>query len=417
MTEQVPVTAQAELQNQPLAPHPREFGANDVVNVQSYLQELHDTSVAEGSDYVPGATGMYNKLTEVPHSPEAEPSASEDSFDKSVSSLLSAWGERNGLPAGSPETLAETREMFSVNPKLNNESPIHFQGGAEYASGRFVHVATGRAMGKHRESSARRYYLNPSADKMGHIVEQLTGAALEAEVPLYFKFVDVATGKPDQRTLNRTDRVVIYASEAQTGFVEDLLGHVSAENPEAFAGRKVAGFGESLADGITRADDVTKEQNDRFKGQTEGTSFNDLRSKLIYEATLDVTKDLLGFPDYAASIGAVAANGETIRSTFASELSKAISQRQAGTVVKEDDPLLVEAFELGLSEEKLLQSGKFGEAVLRDIKNCVGKTARDIVPRIKPEDLLPGYKNQIHALAPKYGIDPDNLAKNIPIAA
>lgn len=417
MTELAPVTAQAELHKTPLAPQPREFGASDVVSVQAYLQELHDSSVTEGSDYVPGATSMYNKLTEVEASFGVEPQANEDSFDKSVSSLLSAWGERVGLPGGAPKTLTEAKEIFSANPKLNDESPIHFQGGAEYASGRFVHVATGRAMGKHRETPTHRYYLNPTTDKMGHVVEQLTGAALESGVPLYFKFVNVATGKPDQRTLARTDRVVIYASEAQTGFVEDLLGQVSAENPEAFAGRTVAGFGESIADGITRADDVTKEQNNRFKGQTDSTSFNDLRSKLIYEATIDVTKDLLAFPDYATSIGAVTEDGESIRSKFASELSKAISERQAGTVINENDPLVVEAFKLGLSSEKLEESGKFGEAVIRDIKNCIGKTARDVLPRVKPDDLLPGYKHRIHVLAPKYGIDPDNLAKNISLAA
>ena len=413
MQETLPQISQGEQQNIPLEPKPREFSVDDVVNVQRYLQELQDSSVTDSADYVPSKTGLYEKLTENTDNTEIEPSADEHSFDKSINTLLSAWGERNGLGEGAPQSLAEARRLFTQNPKLNKTSPIQFQGGAEYASGRFVHVATGRAIGKHREPATRRYYLNPTADKMGHVVEQLTGAALQSEVPLYFKFVNVATGTPSQRTMERTDRIVIYASEAQTDFVEGVLGHVATETPEAFIGRTVSGFGEVLADGMARADDVTKEQNEKFKGYSEGTSFNDLRSKLIYEATLDVTKDLVAFPEFAS----VKVGDQTIRQKFASELSKAISKHKTGTVIGENDPELLRALELGLSSEQLKQSGRFSDKAVRAIEDAVAKTARDVLPRIQPASLLRGYGHHIKRIAPKYGIDPDNLARNVPIAA
>lgn len=412
MSEFEPAVTHGERQL-PLEPQPREFTANDVVNIQRYMQELQNSSVAEGADYVPSKAGLYDHLTEADTVTEQEPQADEASFDKSVNSLLSVWGERNGLPPNGPKTLAETKDLFAQNPKLNETSPIHFQGGAEYVTGRFTHVITGRAMGKHREQTARRYYLNPRADKMGHVVEQLTGAALQSEIPLYFKFVDLATGKPDHRTLSRTDRIVIYASEDQTEFVAGLLGNVVEESPDAFSGRKVAGFGEVLADGITLADEVTDEQNRRFKGHGEGTSFNDLRSQLLYEATLDVTKDLVSIPEFAA----VKVGDQTIRDVFASELSKAISKHKSGTVIKADDPELSQALEVGLSADRLKESGKFSENAVRAIQDAVAKTARDVLPRIQPDSLLRGYQHHIKQLAPKYGINPDNLARNIPIAA
>lgn len=377
------------------------------------MQELSSSSLADGADYAPSKSGLYDHLTEPDSVSEQELRADESSFDKSVSSLLSAWGERIGLPSNRPKTLAEAKALFAQNPKLNETSPIHFQGGAEYVTGRFTHVITGRVMGKHHEPTARRYYLNPTADKMGHVVEQLTGAALQSEIPLYFKFVDVATGNPDRRTLSRTDRVVIYASEGQTEFVEGLLGHVVEESPDAFTGRKVAGFGEVLADGVTVADEVTDEQNARFKGHGEGTSFNDLRSQLLYEATLYVTKDLVSFPEFAS----VKVGDQTIKEVFAAELSKAIGKHKTGTVIKADDPELSQALEVGLSAERLKESGKFSENAVRAIQDAVAKTARNVLPGIQPESLLRGYQHHIKQLASKYGVNPDNLARNIPIAA
>lgn len=231
-------------------------------------------------------------------------------------------------------------------------------------------------------------------------------------MPLYFKFVNIATGSPNKRTLARNDRVVIYASEAQIDFVEGLLSSVVKESPEAFTGRQVAGFGEVLAGGITRADDVTKAQNEKFKGHTEGTSFNDLRNQLIYEVTMNVTKDLVVFPEYAST----KVGGQTIRQKFTDELSKSISKRVVGTVVAEDDPLLLKVLACGLSTEQLRESGQFGESAIRSIQDALARTARDVLPYIQPGSLLRGYRHHIELLAPRYGIDPGNLAKNVPIA-
>lgn len=398
----------------PFEPTPREFGVEDVVNVQRYLQRLHDKSAADGANYVPNPRGLYDELTEAGEGGHAqEPAAAESSFDKPVNALLTEWGRRQGIAAPAPRSLQETRDLFTANPGLNDKSPIHFQGGAEYETGRFVHVMTGRAMGKAREPIARRYYLNPRADKMGQVVEQLTGAALQNETPLYFKFVNVATGTPSRRTLERTDRVVVYASDQQTGLIEDLLAKMAADDPDAFAGRKVAGFGETLADGMTSADEVTAEQNDRFKGASEGTSANDLRSKMVFEATMQVTKDLISVPQYAD----VRVGDKTIRQTYASELSKAISKVAPNTVVSENDPLLQEAMRLNFDPDQLKASGKFSDNAIRAISNSVATVARDVLPKLAPESLALGYDHHIKRLAPKYGVDPNNLAKNIPIAA
>lgn len=321
------------------------------------------------------------------------------------------WGERMGLPPNAPKSLAYTKDVFKKNPILNDISPIHFQGGAEYVTGRFVHVITGRAMGKHPEPTAHRYYLKPRANEMGHVIERLIGAALQSEVPLYFKFVDVATSNPSHLTLSRTDRVVIYASESQTKFVEGLLGHIVKESPDAFSGRPVAGLGEMLADGVSVADEVTDEQNERFKGYSERLSFNGLRSQLLFEATLDVTRNLVCFPKYAS----VNVGNQTIREMFASKLSKAVGKYTPGTVIKTDDPYLSHALETGLSTEQLEKSGKFSERAILAIQDAVAKTARDVLPRIDPDILLKGYQYHIKQLAPKYGIGPTNLARNIPI--
>lgn len=171
MSESAPSIPQQEPQVLSLTTLPREFTVSDVANVQNYLQELHSNSMVNDVDLIPGKTGFYEKLTEGANIPENEPRANERDFDKTISTLLSAWGENTGFPGDAPRTLAEASVLFIQNPKLNDMSPIHFQGGAEYASGRFAHLATGRAMGKHREPPVRRYYLNPTADKMGHVVE------------------------------------------------------------------------------------------------------------------------------------------------------------------------------------------------------------------------------------------------------
>lgn len=92
MQETPPRISQGEQQNILLEPKPREFSIDDVVNVQKYLQELQDSSVNDGADYVLSKAGLYEKLTESTDDTETEPSADEYSFDKSISTLLAAWG-------------------------------------------------------------------------------------------------------------------------------------------------------------------------------------------------------------------------------------------------------------------------------------------------------------------------------------
>jgi hypothetical protein len=392
-------------------PMPREFAVDDVINVQNYLKRLDNESKIEKADFVPNTTGLYESLTEL-RSEEIgeEPPADEHSFDKSVNTLLSVWGVQNNMPGPAPATLTETINLFTKNTKLNDESPIEFQGGAENASGRFVHVITGRVMGKHRKPETQRYYLNPRADKMGQVVEELMGAALQADVPLYFKFTNLATGRPSKRTLERTDRVVIFASEGQTVFIEDLLSQITAKSPEAFTGRKIAGFGEVLTDGVTKSDGITAKQVEKFKGRSEGASFNELRARLIYDATIAVTRDLISLPETAS----VKIGGQTIREKFVSKMRKEINRPNPGTVtIKENGPELDQAIGLGLTPEKLLSSGKFSTGDTWVIDSAISKVARDVIPRIQPASLLLGYHHYIRQLAPKYGIDPNNLARNI----
>lgn len=413
MQEALPQVPQGEQQNTTLEPKPREFSLTDVVNAQKYLQRLKASPVPE-ADFLPSENGLYDALTEDSYKPEAEPTADEHCFDKTLSTLLGAWAALKGSRETAPTTLKGIKELFALYPNLNDSSPIHFQGGDPHAApARFIHVKTGRVIGKNREPATSRYYLNPASDKMGDVVESLTGAALQSNVPLYFKFVDIASGTPFRRVLERTDRIVIYASEAQTGFINSTLSNIVTEMPEAFTSRRVAGFGEVLADGIARADEVMSEQDEKYKGYGEGPSFNSLRSKLIFEATLAVTRDLI----IQSETATINVDGITIRQKFASELSRAISVHREGTEIKEDDPMLLRALQLELSPEQLMQSGQFGDNAVRAIETAVAKTARDILPSIQPEGLLHGYQHHIKKNAPKYGIDPDNLARNIPIAA
>ncbi len=413
MREILTQVAQGEQQNILLEPKPREFSTHDVVNVQMYLQRLHDKSIANNADYMPSKDGLYDALTENPIRLESEQGADEYDFDKTVNVLLSAWGELRGWKDGAPRSLVEAQDFFTKNPIVNDISPIHFQGGAEYASGRFVHVTTGRAMNMHREPATRRYYLNPTAEKMGYVVEQLTAVALQSRIPLYFKFVNVATGSPSRRTMERDDRVVIYASDAQVDFIESELSRIVTEIPEAFTGRSVSGFGEVLMDGIVRADDVTKEQNEKFKGYASGVSFNSLRSELVYKAMLDVTRDLIVFPEFAS----IKIDNQTIRQRFVRELSKAIGTHGNNVAIGDTDPDLLCALNLGLSSEQLKQSGQFSDKAIRAIEDAVARTARDTLTSIRPDGLFMGFNRHIKRIAPKYGIDPDNLARNTVIAS
>lgn len=414
MNESRPSSSSREFQHLIFEPIPREIGIEDVESIQECMQYIHDLSISDNADYVPSDGILYKALIESQaETIGTEPKVSEHSFDKTVSTLLAAWGEQNGLSGRPPQTLSETIDIFTKNYKLNEQSPIYFQGGAEYAtSGNFVHIITGRAMGnKPREDTTRRYYLNPRADKMGHVVEQLTEAALQTEIPLYFKFINFATGKPDKHTFTRNDRVVIYASDNQVALVEDVLKGIILDDSTVFSNRKIAGFGEILTEGISRTDAITTEQNEIFKGYSESISFNQLRSMLIFEVTMNVTKDLICIPAY----GSHKIGDQTIRQKFASELSKEVSKRQSGIIIKDDDPLLQESIRLSLKTESLKASGKFSGGAISMIQNSVSRIARDVLPRIQSDSLLHGYQYYIKQLAPKYGIDPDNLAKNIPI--
>lgn len=107
--------------NRALPPRPRQFSTQDVVSVQNYLRDLHDTSIAENCDLVPSITSLYNSLTEGPHSREIEPRASEDSFDKTVNTLLSMWGSKNGLPKYAPPLAPRNLRFIRAKPKTQRK--------------------------------------------------------------------------------------------------------------------------------------------------------------------------------------------------------------------------------------------------------------------------------------------------------
>ena len=389
--------------------NPRQFDLGDVLKVQQVMRGLNEGSDRRGVSGIFGESAFYRKFTEDSEVNSLESKASKDSFDKSVSTLLALWGEQKKILGEGLETLQEAKDMFTLNSRLNEYSPIHFQDGAEYASGRFVHILTGRTMGKSRESATKRYYLNPAADKVGLVVDQLTGAALQASVPLYFKFVDVATGMPDKRTMERTDRIDIYASDRQSEFVDSLISNIISLEPKAFAGRTVAGFGEILGEGVSRADEVTEEQNERFKGNSTGVSFNYLRCKLVHEATLSVVKDLIS----NSATSSILMGGKSIRQIFADSVSEGMTAHDLR--LSEDDPELNEEIKMGIPIDSSDEARGLGVDAREAVSDGVVRTARKILPHIDPESLMYGYDHYIHKIAPRYGIDPDNLAKNIPI--
>ena len=389
------------------APHPREFTIDDVENLQGYLRGLNERSIRDKTSYVFNSNSLYVHLTEAQDTPSPEARAPEDSFDQTVHSLLSMWGERNKYGKGGPKTVTDTIRMFTDHPELNEVSPIHFQGGAEYVSARFVHVITGRTMGKPREKATQRYYLNPKADAMGYVVDQLAGGAVAQQVPLYFKFVNIATGNPNKRSLARTDRIVIYASDAQTEFVEGLLGTVTSSRPEAFEGRTVAGFGETLSDGVSRCDEVTEWQNQQFKGSSEGISFNSLRSNLLASVLMDVTRDIISDP----AARRVHVDEKTIEQHFLDSLTATLQYEHPGTRIEAGDPEIKMALSVKMAPNEL--KGVFGPNAIRSIDDAIAKTARQVLPRIESSHLLAGFQHHLQKTAPKFGIDPLNLARNI----
>lgn len=395
---------------------PREFTVGDTVDMQDYMRMLREFQPR----CVPGHNSLYEYIISGKEPKRAkdkkEPLADAHCFDESISTLLSTWGRTYRLRGEPPKTLEAARRLFAVQLELNQRSPVHFQGGIEEPEpgGSFIHMKTGWAIRKPIEPIAWRYYLNPAANKVGRVVNILVNRALHTGTPLYFKFVDVATPVKWQSQVTRSDRIVIYSSEKQTQYIEQLLEHIVNQEREAFAGREITGFSARLADGVSKSEEVSEEQNNAFKGYGGGISFNHLRAKLILETTMSITRNFITSPYYSS----FKIRGKTAREKFYLETEEYIRERLNNAYYREsvnDMRSRMElAMSLGLSSNELEARG-YPEDMILYLGEIVENTARDILPFITPYSLLPHYHSELERIAPKYGIDPHNLAVNTPI--
>lgn len=391
---------------------PRTITTRDVEKIQKHFLTLQLDEAQNGGDFLPSASALYEALTT--QNVEGEPDCPEEAFDKTTSSLLEAWRKRKDIPEPTPTTLRDIENLFEEHPGLNDEKradgpPLNFQEGANTASGRFIHVKTGRVLGVHSKLPVQRYYLNPRADKMGAVVDRLASAALENNEPLYFKFVNLAKKPISNRALTRQDRVVVYASEDQKALIESLCASLSEDDPGIFAGRETAGFTQPVTDGISIGADVTKEQNAQHSGMTEKTSFNDIRTKLMFDATQRVTADIVS----STSMSLVRIGNKTAREIFIETLNQNLRKSHPEMILDANDPTLRGAFENRFDFDALEKAG-LGPNARRSMEDSLLRTAKLILPKITSDSLLPWYQLHTKQLAAAYGINPDNLAENLP---
>ncbi len=317
---------------------PREFTIGDTVDMQDYMRMLRESQ----PKCVPEHNSLYEHIISGKErkrsKDEKELLADAHCFDGSISTLLSTWVRTYKIRGEPPKTLEVARQLFAVQPELNQQSPVHFQGGIEEPTpgGDFIHMKTGWAIKKPIEPIAWRYYLNPAANKVGRVVNILLNEALRTETPLYFKFVDVAT--PGQRPpqVTRSDRIIIYSSEEQTRYIEQLLEHIVNQEREAFAGREITGFSARLADGVSKSEEVSEEQNNAFRGYWEGISFNHLRAKLILETTMSITRNFITSPYYSS----FKIRGKTPREKFYLEAGEYIREHLNNASYRESRRIL-----------------------------------------------------------------------------
>ncbi|MGI6371006.1 MAG: T3SS effector HopA1 family protein [Patescibacteria group bacterium] len=395
---------------------PREFTIGDTVDMQDYMRMLRESQ----PKCVPEHNSLYEHIISGKErkrsKDEKELLADAHCFDGSISTLLSTWVRTYKIRGEPPKTLEVARQLFAVQPELNQQSPVHFQGGIEEPTpgGDFIHMKTGWAIKKPIEPIAWRYYLNPAANKVGRVVNILLNEALRTETPLYFKFVDVATPGQWPPQVTRSDRIIIYSSEEQTRYIEQLLEHIVNQEREAFAGREITGFSARLADGVSKSEEVSEEQNNAFRGYWEGISFNHLRAKLILETTMSITRNFITSPYYSS----FKIRGKTPREKFYLEAGEYIREHLNNASYRESvgdmRSRMEQAMSLGLSSKKL-EAGGYSKDTIHYLEAIVANTARDILPFITPDSLLPHYHSELKQIAPKYGIDPRNLAVNIPI--
>lgn len=399
-----------EVTNRPvhetLATQPREFNIDDVCAVQAYLLSVKDgPNRAEGLK-VPTEKELYSEFIGLSNINEEERYADEGAYDAAISKLLTMWAKNREIMPKQPETLAEAIEVHRKFPQLDEFSPVSFDGKAGSSTIEYVHIDCGKALGVGRDDSELRYYLNPSSEYIGEVVDRIITRSLDEGVPLYFKFVNLSSGYPDMHTLYRGERIVIYASHKQSNFINGLIETLREEKPEAFSGRHTSGFGEEIGDGISRGDEVTANQSERFQGLKGSISFNKLRSKLIFVATMEVTKSLISSSlQLHQNVG-----GKSVSQIFSDNLKKAFEFNGENDSVPsspEIEEALAQSF--STSEDENTHFSNY----IDEVELAIKLTAVELLPFLAPEELLERYKKVIRSKAPEFGIDPNNLAYNL----
>ena len=122
---------------------------------------------------------------------------------------------------------------------------------------------------------------------------------------------------------------------------------------------------------------------------------------------MDVTRDIISDP----AARQVHVDEKTIEQHFLDSLTATLQYEHPGTRINAEDPEIKIALSVKMAPNEL--KGVFGPNAIRSIDDAVAKTARQVLPRIESSHLLAGFQHHLQKTAPKFGIDPLNLARNI----
>lgn len=293
-----------------------------------------------------------------------------------------------------PKNIEELRNIFRISSLHNKYSPIFYQEGVgdkgELRSN-FVHVRMGQ-----QDKNDYRIYLNPKVKYLPQTVKNLFG---RYHLPMYLKFIDYSFNREG---FNRCDRIIIYLDRKSLGEKLGVVAGILRDGSERFIGQDVPQFLIKIGDGAGFGQEITQWQKDNFGAR----SFSHLRAMFIEDVWMSYMKAYLLW------------NKHAFRKNFDEQYRSYFNKKeQSGDVY---DHNLLDSFldkiwstsknELGVKKVKNIK--EFEKFIIK-FDFIVNFTMRKIIPRENAKSLVNTLQGFVKKLAPKYKINPDNLAYNL----
>ena len=150
----------------------------------------------------------------------------------------------------------------------------------------------------------------------------------------------------------------------------------------------------------------------------DGRSFNGVRAKLLEEVTHEVTRKVVTlYPGYEVKAD------ETIKDLL---LKKLEGKREEFSALRKQGhseksfpdfqpaQVLDAALKTGFDPEKML-AHEISSRVLKKVglDKILQAVTPTILPSISPEWLLPRFQQELRSIAPRYRVNPEDLARNL----